>query len=292
MSKEVSDRTIGVIGLGNMGSALAAALLARRYRVVVWNRTASRADPLVEQGATPAQSVTEAAGLADAIIICVTDQVAIELLLNDEVGAALKGKSLVQLGVVAAEEARATASWAQSRGIGYLEGSILGVPENVVAGKATIVCSGPPESFAEHREMLEVFGPCHHLSDSIGAAYQFDKIYYPFGYGAMLGYLQGAAMAKEAGYSIDVYTSIVTERVKLFADRFETFRDAIEREDYSVRMGSLGVWAEGYAQCVEFCRSEGVDDTLPAAHLAMMSKAIDAGFEDEEILAVFKTLLP
>ena len=291
MSEDVDNRTIGVIGLGNMGGALASALLARNYRVTVWNRTASRADPLIEQGATLAQDVAEAARLSGAVIVCVTDQAAIEALLQDDVGDALKGKSLIQLGVVTAEEAQVNAEWAQSRGIGYLEGSILGVPENVLDGTATIVCSGPAESYAEHQSLLGAFGASHHLSDTIGAAYQFDKICYPFGYGVMLGYLQGAAMAKAVGYSVEAYTNIVVERLRFFPGRLQIFNDAIDREDYAVQMAKLETWAEAYGQCVDLCDSVGVDETLPKAHLAMMTKAIDAGYQDEEILAVFKTLL-
>ena len=45
--------TVSVIGTGNMGSALAEALLAARFRVTVWNRTPARAKPLVEKGYMP-----------------------------------------------------------------------------------------------------------------------------------------------------------------------------------------------------------------------------------------------
>lgn len=290
MTQDVNNRTIGVIGLGNMGSALASALLTRKCQVVVWNRTASKADPLIEQGATLAQDVAETARLSEAVIVCVTDQAAIEAVLQDDIGDALKGKSLIQLGVVTADEAKVNAEWAQSRGIGYLEGSIFGVPADILSGTGAIVCSGPAAGYAEHESILAVFGKSYHVSDTIGAAYQFDKICYPFGYGLMLGYLQGAAMAKAAGFSLDAYTGIVIERLNVFPDRLETFRGLIEKKDYSARMAKLETWAEAYAQSVELCASVGVDDTLPKAHMAMMTNAIDAGYRDEEILAVVKAL--
>ena len=51
---------VSVIGLGRMGSALATTLLEDHYKVTVWNRTAAKAEPLVEAGATLAASVNEA----------------------------------------------------------------------------------------------------------------------------------------------------------------------------------------------------------------------------------------
>ena len=284
---------IAVVGLGNMGSALAAALLARGYSVLVWNRTASKADALVAKGAKPARDVAEAARQARATIVCVANHAAFESAVHhDDVADALRDRCLIQLGVVTASQAQEHADWAQSRGIGYLEGSVLGVPDLVAAGTANLVCSGPADLFAEYRPMLEVFGTAYHLSPAIGAAYQFDKMIYPLGYGTSLGFIQGAAMVKAAGYSLDTYTNILAAWAKMLADRFATYGALLEEENYSVYQGSLEVWRDAYRDGLELCRSLGVDDSLPKAHLAMMNKGMDAGFGNEEILAVYKALLP
>ena len=52
MSESTGSQHVCVIGLGDMGSALAEALLANGHRVTVWNRTASKCGPLAEAGAT------------------------------------------------------------------------------------------------------------------------------------------------------------------------------------------------------------------------------------------------
>jgi 3-hydroxyisobutyrate dehydrogenase-like beta-hydroxyacid dehydrogenase len=156
MNIEKNEMAIAIVGLGNMGRALAAALLAKGYTVNVCNRTAAKATPLVEQGAIVAKDVTEAATLSDMLIICVADHSAIKKLLhnNDAVEDALRGKTVIQLGVVTVEEALENAAWANDHGIGYLEGSILGVPDNVIAGKAQVVCSGSRNQFAQYEPIL------------------------------------------------------------------------------------------------------------------------------------------
>ncbi len=58
-----------VIGVGNMGGALAEALIAKDYRVTVWNRTTSKCDALAAAGASVAASVSEAASRASFCVI-------------------------------------------------------------------------------------------------------------------------------------------------------------------------------------------------------------------------------
>ena len=284
--------TISVIGIGNMGSALAEALLVAGYAVTVWNRTQSKAKPLVEKGAVLAGSPAEAAAKSDSTIVCVTDQAAyVSTIHNDSVALALAGKHLIQLGVVTAAETLETANWAQAHDIGYLEGSIMGLPNTVVAGEATIVCSGSREQYDEHKPMLEVFGGTHYLSNTIGAAYQFDKICYSFGFGAYLGFIQGAAMAQAAGYPIETYTSILLDWMKPLAGKIENFGNLISKEDFTAHQASLKIWADVYEKSVELCQSLEVDDSLPKAHMAMLTRGVTDGHGEEEIIAVYKSLL-
>lgn len=285
--------TISVIGIGNMGSALAEALLVAGYAVTVWNRTQSKAKPLVEKGAVLAGSPAEAALKSDSTIVCVTDQAAyVSTIHNDSVATALAGKRLIQLGIVTATEAIETANWAQAHGIGYLEGSILGIPIDALAGQATIVCSGSREQYDEQRPMLETFGSTHHLSNSIGAAYQFDKMLYPFGYGVSLGFVQGAAMAQAAGFSIEAYTNILIERMKPLPGRLENYGNLVRNEDFTANQASLEVWLDAYQKSLEFCQSLEVDDRLLKVHVDMLTQGVSDGYGEEEIIAIYKSLLP
>src|SRR5207248_5420944 len=70
----VTDLT--VIGLGAMGGRIAEVLLAAGHRTTVWNRTPSRADPLVAQGAIRADDVAEAVAASPLVLVCVLDYAA------------------------------------------------------------------------------------------------------------------------------------------------------------------------------------------------------------------------
>src|SRR5947208_8041117 len=68
---------IAFIGLGIMGSPMARRLLAAGYPLTVWNRTASRAEPLQAEGASVAAGPAEAGRDADVVITMPADPTAV-----------------------------------------------------------------------------------------------------------------------------------------------------------------------------------------------------------------------
>jgi 3-hydroxyisobutyrate dehydrogenase-like beta-hydroxyacid dehydrogenase len=293
MSDANNPGTISVIGLGNMGSALAEALLTAGFTVTVWNRTVSKSQRLVELGAMLADSPAVAALNSEKTIVCVSDHAAfVSVIHNDSVATTLAGKCLIQLGIVTAEQARQTGAWAQTQNIGYLEGSILGMPKNVKTATATLVCSGPKILFDAAQIPLSVFGNSQLVSETIGSAYEFDKVYYSFAYAVLLGFFQGAAMAHASGFSIDAYTSIVIERFPVATENLKGFGERIADRNHDDNQCSLEVWGDAYAKSLELCRALKVDDTLPAALMRNFEKAQNEGFGDSGITAIFEALLP
>ena len=67
------SESIAVVGIGAMGAGAARRLLDQGRRVVVWNRTRSKVAPLVERGATAAESAREAAAGAEIVITFLAD---------------------------------------------------------------------------------------------------------------------------------------------------------------------------------------------------------------------------
>ena len=293
MSDSGNPKLVAVIGLGNMGSALAEALLSAGFPVIVWNRTVSNAGPLVKRGALEAKSVAAAAQDADIVIVCVaTHEVVVDVIQNDTVAKALKGKLLLQLGVINAKQARLTAVWAQNHDISYLEGSILGVPDNIRKATALLVCSGSRSVFDANKELLSVYGEAQLISETIGAAYEFDKVYFSFAFACALGFIQGAALAYASGYSIEAYTSIVAKRLPAFVEFYNKYGSVIASRQYKDDQAPIEVYADCFAPSLELCRTLGVDDKLPAAMMHNFEKAIEAGYKGKGIPAIFEVLIP
>src|SRR6185312_15293736 len=76
---------IGFIGLGNMGSGMAANLLGAGHAVIAYNRSQDKVDALAARGAAPARSVADA-GSADVVVTMLSNDEAVEAVTFDEGG--------------------------------------------------------------------------------------------------------------------------------------------------------------------------------------------------------------
>ena len=115
-----------------MGSAIASTLVAAGHDVTVWNRTPSKADALVEQGARLASSVADAVSASPTVITSLPDyRVTNELIATPDVEQEMAGRTLVQLSAGSSRRAREMAAWAEEHGAEFLAGSVMGYPRGL-----------------------------------------------------------------------------------------------------------------------------------------------------------------
>src|ERR1700722_13645527 len=91
---------VGVAGLGNMGTAIAARLIETGNKVTVWNRTAAKCAPLAAAGASVAESPAALASEVDTVITLLTDAAAIDAVYDGPSGLLagnVKGKLLIEM---------------------------------------------------------------------------------------------------------------------------------------------------------------------------------------------------
>jgi 3-hydroxyisobutyrate dehydrogenase-like beta-hydroxyacid dehydrogenase len=153
---------IGVVGLGLMGKPIARRLLGAGHEVTVYNRTASRADELVEQGAARAGSPAEVWDSADACITMVADDDALAAVLLGADGLLASppaGRTLIDMSTVSVEASKGIAEAAERAGVGFLRAPVSGNPTVVEAGNLTIVVSGDAEAFRHLEQTLRDVGP-------------------------------------------------------------------------------------------------------------------------------------
>jgi len=163
---------VGFIGLGHMGAGMAANLLRAGHRVTVYNRTPSRARPLVEQGARAATRVRDACG-GDAVITMLADDASVEAVVfgNDMIRALREGAIHISMSTisVALSERLATAhANARQR---FVAAPVFGRPEAAAAAKLFIVAGGAPDVVEACRPLFEAMGQkTFHLGDEPKAA--------------------------------------------------------------------------------------------------------------------------
>ena len=151
------SETIGFVGLGEMGSAMAANVLKAGFALRVYNRTPKKAQPLVEQGASQAGTPAEAAG-AGLVVTMLTNDAALEKVTTGEnglAGALGEGGIHVSMSTVSPETARRLAEAHRAQGEWYVAAPVFGKPEAAAAKKLWIATSGPPEAKARLGPLLD-----------------------------------------------------------------------------------------------------------------------------------------
>jgi 3-hydroxyisobutyrate dehydrogenase-like beta-hydroxyacid dehydrogenase len=152
---------VALIGIGKMGSGIAKSLLRAGHRVTVFNRTRSRAEALLEDGAIVASSAAEACH-SEIVFTMVADDAALEGFVFEERGilASLPHGSLhVSLSTISVALSDRLAAEHAKAGQAYLAAPVFGRPEAAEAGRLAIVVGGAEAIVQKCKPLFEAMGP-------------------------------------------------------------------------------------------------------------------------------------
>jgi 3-hydroxyisobutyrate dehydrogenase-like beta-hydroxyacid dehydrogenase len=158
MNKE--KETVGFIGLGSMGSAIAASLLKAGFGLRVYNRTAEKAQPLLERGATLASSPAEAVEPGGIVVTMLTDDRAVDDVtfgangILERLGAGVH----LSMSTISPRTARRLARLHGERGSSYVASPVFGKPDVAAQGKLWIASSGEAAARTRGRPIQEAVG--------------------------------------------------------------------------------------------------------------------------------------
>ena len=168
------SETIGFIGLGGMGTAMAANLLKGGFHMKVYNRTPHRAEPLVALGATQVHSIAETAEEGGIVVSMLTNDAAVEAVSFGEsgFGAALgTGGIHVSMSTISPEASRHLAQLHNDQKSYYVAAPVFGKPDAAAAQKLWIATSGSAEAKTRIQPLLEAMGQgVYDFGDDPGAA--------------------------------------------------------------------------------------------------------------------------
>jgi 3-hydroxyisobutyrate dehydrogenase len=162
---------IGLIGTGLMGLPMAQRLLSASVPLVVYNRTASKLEPLRQAGAEIAASASDLLQQCQGVIVMLTNAQAIrQMLLSEEARPHLAGRTAIQMGTIAPSESRGLQDEIAAAGGDYLEAPVLGSIPEVKEGKLLVMVGAEPVQFQKWLFLLQHFGSDPVRVGSIGSA--------------------------------------------------------------------------------------------------------------------------
>ena len=195
-----------MVGLGALGLPMAINLQAAGYSLRVHTRSRSaEKDPGLAASracATPA----EAASSCEALLLCVSDDAAVEAVLWGENGAgpALAAGSLViDCSTVSPACARALAERLAARGIRFIDAPVTGGTEGAKAGTLTVLCGGTSADLERARPLLEVIGGSIHHFGPVGAGQQVKAINQVLVAGSYAAVAEAIALGQHLGLAME-----------------------------------------------------------------------------------------
>jgi 3-hydroxyisobutyrate dehydrogenase-like beta-hydroxyacid dehydrogenase len=281
--------TVSVIGTGVMGSALARALAGEGHQVTAWNRTRSRAVPLASAGVSIADSLLDAVGGGDPVIMCVSDQAAAAGLVADPaVTDLLRGRTLVQMTTGTPADGRRNAAWAEPLGIGYVDAAILAYPREIGTPDAEIFYCGPaaaPEAAPELGPLLGALGTVHFLGQDAGRAAVVDAALIGFFYGTMAGFVQCVQLAAAEGVPVGdllslsgpFFSRFIANAVTETGERLMQRRYDEPQSSLDTHLGGIDLLVLGSS------REAGIDTGVVTAIRDSFAQAVAAGHGADDI---------
>ncbi|TML46587.1 MAG: NAD(P)-dependent oxidoreductase [Actinobacteria bacterium] len=248
--------TVGVVGLGAMGSRIARRLGDTGHELVVWNRDPAKAESLVAAGALAAATPADAARRAEAVITMVADPRALVDVTEGTdgvVGGLGKGTTLIQMSTVGPDSTSRLAALLPAEAL--LDSPVLGSVAEVESGTLSVFLGGAPEPVEHWLPVLSMLGTVFH---------------------------QRLGLSRDAAFEVLGKTALAGQ-----ADRR---RSAVESGEYPPRF-ALYLARKDADLILEAAAKKGLELRLTKAADEWLAEAENAGLGDKDYSAVLARIL-
>jgi len=278
---------VAFLGLGIMGSRMAANLVRAGFELTVWNRTAAKAQEFAStHRAAAAPTPAEAAAGAELVITMLVDGPQVESVLGSAAPPA--GSLCVDCSTIGPAATRAVAEMLAKRGARLLDAPVTGSSPRAEDGTLTIMVGGAREDFERARPALEAMG---RLVVHAG----------PLGHGQMVKLINNAVAATNAAVVGEAL--LVAERVGVDLDALSEVMAAgsggsamlelkagpMRRHDYTT-LFKLEHMLKDVRLCLEEGQASGAPFQFAALTREILTAAMGRGLGEADFVALIEVL--
>lgn len=281
---------LSVLGLGKMGAALASALLQSGRSVTVWNRSAEKAAPLVEAGASLAASPKEAIAASDASIVCIkTHKTTTEVLapISEHLG----GKTIIDLSTGGAEEATELVETLTAAGAQWHIGMINAYPSGIGKEETAILCAGPPEVWDRWQDAIRVLGGASaHVGTEAAAIPGLFAAMFTARQGFMFGLIYGGAVCRRAGLPMEAFAAQVPVTLGMAGNYADLFMRTVPSRSYDDPGATVAVYLAALDDVMATFEATETADAFPRLMRDLARRGVDEGYAGKELTALVEML--
>jgi 3-hydroxyisobutyrate dehydrogenase-like beta-hydroxyacid dehydrogenase len=282
---------LGYIGLGVMGGRMAARLMSKGHTVTAYNRTASKAQPLVDRGLRLANSPRDVAAAADVTFVMVANSAALRAVADGADGfitGAGPGKIVVDMSTVSPALSRDLARQVRDRGARMVDAPVSGSVLTLEQGKLSIMVGGDRETFDRIKPLLEDIGPKVTYVGSNGLAVSM-KIATNISIGVqMLAFAEGVRLAEKSGIARETAVDVLTHSA--IGSPMLQYRGPFVLQMPDEAWFNCGMMQKDMNLALEMGRQLGVPLPTTAATNEFLTAAEAMGLGEQDFAVVFDVL--
>ena len=273
---------------------MAVKLAEAGYDVTVWNRSPDKSEAVhrINPAIVIAPTAPEAIAASPVILTMLSDNVALEAtLLTEEAIAALKGKTVIQMGTIAPQETQAISQTILNGGGDYLEATVLGSIPQVKTGTLLVMVGGTQGQFDTHLPLLKILGPEPILVGPIGSSAALKLALNQLIASLTSGFAASLGMVQKAGIDLDIFMAILRDSA-LYAPTFDKkLQRMVDRNFANPNFPSKHLLKDTrlFAQAAD---AYGLNTTVVKAIAQVVRQTVDAGLQDDDYSALYNTVSP
>jgi len=222
---------VGLIGLGNAGSALAEALL-RKTAVVGYDVDPKRIEIAKKLGVECVPSVEAVAAQVDTVILSLPKPDISRAVVAALVGAENSPKHVIETSTITPKVAQDLHSVCRAAGIGFIDAAIGGGVQSMAAGEVTFLVGGGDADVAASRPVLEMLARTIHHLGPVGAGSGAKVVNNGVMHALMVVLIEAGAMAKQLGIAMPKLQEILGRSDGIMRPLEHRFGDRMQNGDY------------------------------------------------------------
>lgn len=283
--------TYGFIGLGIMGSGMAANLVRAGFDVTVWNRTPHKTEALAAMGASVAGSPSEVAASCEITFAMLSDPASVrEVLFGADgvlegVGA---GHDLVDMSTVDDATSRETAAAVHERGGHFVEAPVSGTKKPAEDGTLVILAAGDRDLYDAAQPAFDAMGKIAFYLGETGNGSRMKLAVNAVMGGMMAAFAEGVALAEKAGLPGETVLEVLDQGA-MACPMFRAKGPMLLQRDYPASF-PLKHMRKDLRLAQELAREVGQPLSTTDAATGTFERAMTEGRGDEDISAVFEAI--
>ncbi|WP_050928447.1 NAD(P)-dependent oxidoreductase [Aestuariivita boseongensis] len=284
-------KRIGYLGTGLMGLPMVMNLIRAGHDVTVWNRSADKAAPAVEAGATQAATPADLARDCDVVMMCLTNATAVEAVVfgDDGIASVTGPKLLVDFSSMDPELTKTYGERLRAaNGMGWVDAPVSGGTPAATAGTLTIMAGGTEEDFATALPLMDALASQVTHMGPAGAGQMTKLVNQILSGGIMALTAEAVNFARAAGVDATRLTEALAGG---FADSkpFQLLAPRMAVENFENPLGTVAMMLKDLDTVAQVAEGRAPLPMTTSAR-ALMRQAADMGHAEHDISTIILPL--